>query len=353
MTKIRKYKKFLKSLVLIVVVCLSCSFILAACNLSLKKSGTTVKSEIQKGLDVEVEIKEGMNLTQVANLLEEKGVVDSALFFKIYAEDKGLETKLIPGKYNLKTGSEYKDVLELITSGPEIVTFKLAIPEGFMVRQISERIIQELPFIDSADLEEALKAESYSYDFLKDNGTTVTSLEGFLFPKTYEILPQYSAKNIVEMLLSQYQLETSSLDYKYASDNNLTPYDILKIASMIEKEAYIPDERPLISAVIHNRLKINMALGIDATLTYFLNKWDEPLTESDLKTDTPYNTRLYTGLPPTPICNPGLESIKAALNPADVDYLYYVVTDPVSHKHTFSKTLQEHNENINSTTTTK
>ncbi|MCL5073977.1 MAG: endolytic transglycosylase MltG, partial [Actinobacteria bacterium] len=180
-----------------------------------------------------------------------------------------------------------------------------------------------------------------------------TSLEGFLFPKTYEILPQYSAKNIVEMLLSQYQLETSSLDYKYASDNNLTPYDILKIASMIEKEAYIPDERPLISAVIHNRLKINMALGIDATLTYFLNKWDEPLTESDLKTDTPYNTRLYTGLPPTPICNPGLESIKAALNPADVDYLYYVVTDPVSHKHTFSKTLQEHNENINSTTTMK
>jgi UPF0755 protein len=109
----------------------------------------------------------------------------------------------------------------------------------------------------------------------------------------------------------------------------------------------------LISSVIHNRLKINMALGIDATLIYFLDKWDAPLTESDLKTDTPYNTRLYAGLPPTPICNPGLESIKAALNPAESDYLYYVITDAVSHKHSFSKTLAEHNENVNSTTTTK
>jgi len=353
MAKINKNKKFLKLLIPVIVGCLSCSIIFTACDLGLNKTSTTVKPEIQKGLDVEVEIKEGMNLTQIANLLEEKGVIDSALFFKVYAEDKGLETKLIPGKYNLKTGSEYEDVLELITAGPEIVTFKLVIPEGFMVKQISKRIIQELPFVDSTDLEEALKAESYGYDFLKDNGVSVTSLEGFLFPKTYEILPQYSAKNIVEMLLSQYQLETSNLDYKYASDNNLTPYDILKIASMIEREAYIPEERPLISSVIHNRLKINMALGIDATLTYFLDKWDEPLTDSDLKTDTPFNTRLYTGLPPTPICNPGLESIKAALNPADTDYFYFVVTDLVSHKHAFSKTLQEHNENVNSTTTTE
>ncbi|MCE5329611.1 endolytic transglycosylase MltG [bacterium] len=346
-------KKLLKLLIMIAAVFLFSSLVFTACNLNSDKSGATAESEIQKGLDVEVEIKEGMNLTQISNLLEEKGIIDSALFFKIYAEDQGLETKLIPGKYNLKTGSEYKDVLEVITSGPEIVTFKLIIPEGFMVKQISDRITQELPFIDSADLKDALKTEEYSYDFLKDKDVPVTSLEGFLFPKTYEILPQYSAGNIIEMLLSQYQFETSGLDYKYAADNNLTSYDILKIASMIEKEAYIPEERPLISAVIHNRLKINMALGIDATLTYFLDKWDEPLTESDLKTDTPFNTRIYTGLPPTPICNPGLESIKAALNPADADYLYYVVTDPVSHKHTFSKTLQEHNENTNSITTIK
>lgn len=348
-----KKKKLSKFLILVICVFLCACFVFFACNSKSEKNIKTAESEMQKGIDTEIEIKEGMNLTQISELLEEKQIVDSALFFKIYAKEQGLETKLIPGKYNLKTGSEYKEILDVITSGPEIVTFKLAIPEGFMVKQISERIIQELPFIDSADLENALKVEGYGYEFLKDKEIPVESLEGFLFPKTYEILPQYSAKNIVEMLLSQYQFETSSLDYKYAAGENLTPYDILKIASMIEKEAYIPEERTLISAVIYNRLKIDMALGIDATLTYFLDKWDEPLTESDLKTDTLFNTRIYAGLPPTPICNPGLESIKASLNPADVDYLYYVITDPVSHKHAFSKTLQEHNENINSTTTSK
>ena len=348
-TKINKScsKIIIPVFIIIPVLCI----FLALTGCSIISSSTTSKAVIEKGLDVEFQIEEGMNLTQISDLLEKKGIVDSGLFFKIYAEEKGAEKKMMPGKYNLKTGSEYADVLQVISAGPVIVTFKLLIPEGFMLNQITERIISDLPFITEADLQKAMGPSNYSYDFLNNNNVKVENLEGFLFPKTYEVLPQYNAQNVIEMFLSQYQLETSSLDYGFASKNNLTPYDILIIASMIEKEAYIPEERPLISAVIHNRLKINMALGIDATLIYFLNKWDTPLTESDLKTDTPYNTRLYTGLPPTPIGNPGLESIKAALNPAEVDYLYYVVTDPVNHKHSFSKTLKEHNENVNSTTT--
>jgi len=316
-------------------------------------TAATSKSLIEKGLDVEIQIQEGMSLTDIAGLLEEKGIVDSGLFFKVYAEEKGFEKKMMPGTYNLRTGSEYSEVLKAITTGPAVITFKLAIPEGFMVSQITERIQSELPFIKNTDLEIAISPANYSYDFLNDNNLKVESLEGFLFPKTYEVLAEYNAKNVIEMFLSQYQLETSNLDYGFAFENNLTAYDILKIASMIEKEAYIPEERTLISSVIHNRLKINMALGIDATLIYFLDKWDSPLTESDLNTDTPYNTRMYAGLLPTPIYNPGIESIKAALNPEETDYLYYVVTDPVNHKHSFSKTLEEHNENINSTTTVK
>ena len=351
--KIKINKNNSKKFILVfVILLLSCMFLtLSGCGII--SNTQTSKSVIEKGLDVEIQIKEGMNLTQISGLLEEKGIVDNGLYFKVYAEEKGFEKKMMPGTYNLKTGSEYDEVLQAITAGPMVVTFKLAIPEGFMVNQINERIVSELPFIIKADLEKAMNPSSYSYNFLNDGNSKVQSLEGFLFPKTYEVLAQYNAQNVIEMFLSQYQLETSSLDYEFASDNNLTAYDILKIASMIEREAYIPEERPLISSVIHNRLKINMALGIDATLTYFLNKWDTPLTESDLKTDTPYNTRLYSGLPPTPICNPGLESIKAALNPAETDYLYYVVTDTVNHKHSFSKTLEEHNENVNSTTTVK
>ena len=351
--KTRIYKNCIKKIipVLIIISFLCIFFALSACGIFSETA--TSKSVIKKGLDVEFKIEDGMNLTQISDLLEQKGIVDSGLFFKIYAEEKGAEKKMMPGIYNLKTGSEYGDVLQVITVGPVVVTFKLAIPEGFMLSQVTDRIISELPFLTETDIQKAIAPTNYSYDFLNDNNVKVENLEGFLFPKTYEVLPQYNAQNVVEMFLSQYQLETSSLDYGFAAENNLTPYDILIIASMIEKEAYLPEERPLISSVMHNRLKINMSLGIDATLIYFLDKWDSPLTESDLKTDTPYNTRLYTGLPPTPICNPGIESIKAALNPAQSDYLYYVVTDSVNHKHSFSKTLKGQNENINSTTTVK
>jgi UPF0755 protein len=311
-----------------------------------------VKSKVEKGLEVEVEIKEGMTLTQISELLEEKGIIDNALLFKLYVEGKGLEKKLLPGIYVLKTLSEYDVVLKSITSGPEIITFKLIIPEGFTIKQIEERIKSELPFIDKNELGKSFDVTNYNYDFLKVNQEYVPSLEGFLFPKTYEVLQDYTAKNVIEMLLYQYQFETSSLDYSKMLEEGKSQYDILKIASMIEREAYIPEERVLISAVIHNRLNLEMPLGIDATLSYFLDKWDEPLTESDLETDTPYNTRIYKGLPPTPICNPGIESIRAALEPANVDYLYYVVTDPISHKHSFASTLEEHNKNVSSTTTT-
>ena len=291
--------------------------------------------------EVEFEIKEGMSLKEVATLLEEKGVIDSAFLFRLFVEQKGMEKSLMPGNYKIRTKSSYEDVLNEITTGPPVVTYKFTIPEGFTVNQVIERIAGKIPFIEYKDLEEATDIKNYNYEFL--NGAP--TLEGFLFPKTYEITIDYTAKDVIEMLLAQYQLETGSLDYSFASEKGLSRYDILKIASLIEKEAYVPEERALISAVIHNRLDAGMPLGIDATLCYFLNKWDGELTESDLKTDTEYNTRLYAGLPPTPICNPGLASIEAALNPADVDYLYFVITDSEKHTHKFSTTLEEHEKN--------
>jgi len=151
------------------------------------------------------------------------------------------------------------------------------------------------------------------------------------------------------MMLAQYQFETESLDYSFAENKGLSHYDVLKIASLIEREAYVPEERALISAVIHNRLDINMKLDIDATLCYILDKWDEDLTNEDKEIDSPYNTYMYAGLPPTPICNPGLASIEAALNPADVDFLYYVVDDPVKHTHHFSIDYEEHTRVQNNT----
>lgn len=332
--------------VIIVIVILFAQLFGISCK-NFKKEILSTDTIIEKGVEKEVIIKEGMTLTQIAALLEENSIIDDALFFKLYVEEKKMETKLQPGSYKLLTLSDYGEVLDKISSGPVVVTYKLAIPEGFMLQQITDRIRQEIPFITVREFEEDMAPENYNYEFLKEDGIFVKSLEGFLFPKTYEILQNYTLKNIIEMMLSQYQFETSTLDYSNAQHKNLDYYDILIIASMIEREAYIPEERALISSVIYNRLKIDMPLGIDATLSYFLNKWDEPLTISDLETDSLYNTRLYSGLPPTPICNPGLECIKAALFPADTEYLYYVVTDQDKHSHSFSKTLEEHNKNIN------
>ncbi|MBE3092501.1 MAG: endolytic transglycosylase MltG [Chloroflexi bacterium] len=329
------------NLVIILLVIPLLLFYLVSCSLF---KGAE-KEEVTAGVEVEFEIKEGMTLKEIASLLEEKGIIDNAFLFRLFVEQRGKEKSLIPGIYTVETNSEYEKVLDRIVAGTPVVTYKFIIPEGYTVKQIIEMVAQEIPFIEYKDMEEAVDIGNYSYDYLKD----AESLEGFLFPKTYEITIDYSARDIIEMMLAQYQFETGSLDYSFSEDKGFTRYDILKIASMIEKEAYIAEERGLISAVIHNRLDINMALGIDATLCYFLDKWDGNLTETDLETDTEYNTRLYAGLPPTPICNPGLASIEAALNPADVDFLYYVVDDPVRHTHHFSIDYEEHTRVQNNT----
>lgn len=329
------------NLVIILLVIPLLSFYLVSCSLFRGEE----KEIVPAGVEVEFEIKEGTALKEIASLLEEKGIIDNAFLFRLFVEQRGKEKSLIPGIYTIETNSEYEKVLDKIAAGTPVVTYKFIIPEGYTVKQIIESVAQEIPFIEYKDLEEAVDIGNYSYDYLKD----AESLEGFLFPKTYEITIDYSARDIIEMMLAQYQFETGSLDYSFTEDKGFTRYDILKIASMIEREAYVPEERALISAVIHNRLDINMALGIDATLCYFLDKWDGNLTETDLEIDTEYNTRLYTGLPPTPICNPGLASIEAALNPADVDFLYYVVDDPVRHTHHFSIDYEEHTRVQNNT----
>jgi len=319
---------------IIILMAVTSLFFLFSCSLF----ETAEEDTVQPGIEIEFEIKEGMNLKDIASLMEEKNIINNALLFRLFVEQKEKEGSLMPGVYILKTGSEFEEVLDKITIGPPVVIYKFTIPEGYTKKQITEKVAEEIPFIGYEDIEHAVDISNYSYEYLND----APDLEGFLFPKTYEITIDYSAGNVIEMMLAQYQFETGSLDYSFAENKGLSDYDILKIASMIEREAYIPEERALISAVINNRLNISMKLDIDATLSYFLDKWEEDLTESDLQIDTGYNTRLYAGLPPTPICNPGLACIEAALNPAQgVEYLYFKVTDTEKHEHSFFNTYQE------------
>jgi UPF0755 protein len=174
-------------------------------------------------------------------------------------------------------------------------------------------------------------------------------LEGFLFPATYEFLPRTTTKQLVNKQLAAFRRNWGKIDLGYAKSKNLTPYDVLIIASMVEKETLAPEERPLVAAVIYNRLKAQMPLGIDATIRYGLNvPGTESLRQSHLANPTQYNTRLHAGLPPTPIANPGLASMQAAAHPRKVDYLFFArKPDKVHHFFTadedeFLQYLAEH-----------
>ncbi|MGE5689205.1 MAG: endolytic transglycosylase MltG [Pseudomonadota bacterium] len=169
--------------------------------------------------------------------------------------------------------------------------------------------------------------------------TTPRTLEGFLFPATYDFTAKTTTRQLVEKQLAAFRKAWKQVDMRYARTKNLTPYDVLIIASMVEKETIAPDERPLVAAVIYNRLKAGMPLGIDATIRYGLDvPGTEPLRQSHLNSDSPYNTRNRRGLPPTPIANPGLASMQAAAHPAEVKYLYFVrKPDKVHHFFTASE----------------
>lgn len=168
--------------------------------------------------------------------------------------------------------------------------------------------------------------------------TKPTSLEGFLFPATYDITAQTTAQQLVDLQVQAYKDNTASINYAYARSKNLTKYDVLILASIIEREVALPKERRIVAGVLYNRLKAGMRLDIDATVQFAIGSWKAELTASDLAIRSPYNTRLYAGLPPGPICNPGLDAIAAAARPARHSYLYYVARNDGSDGHYFATT---------------
>jgi len=234
------------------------------------------------------------------------------------------------------------------TGPPPLRRLEIIFPEGFSVRDMADRVaaVRQIA-IDKRGVTPRLTRRAY----LRAVGKAVApsgfrkdakrgSLEGFLFPALYEFTQATSAEELVADQLQAFEERFRGVDLRYAHSKNLTPYDVLIIASMIEKETAVPRERRLVAAVIYNRLHNRMPLGIDATIRYGLDiPGTESLTKEALRSDSPYNTRLRPGLPPTPIANPGLASLRAAANPArNVDYLYYVrKPDSLAHYFTASE----------------
>jgi UPF0755 protein len=284
---------------------------------------------------VAVVIPQGATARQIGDLLAEKGVVSSGFFFDLRARIGGERDSLKAGRFVLAEDMSYGSALERLSAAPEAPpTVTVTIPEGRSRRETA-------PLVKDAGLKGSyMKASASQPGFSPAQygapGTT-DSLEGFLFPATYELREnRASARELVGQQLAAFEQNFGEVDLRKARRKNLTPYDVLIIASMVEREAQVDKERPLIAAVIYNRLRDGMALGIDATTRYELGQWSRPLRVSELEADTPYNTRINPGLPPTPIGNPGLASMQAAANPARVDYLFYVVKPGTCGEHAFS-----------------
>jgi peptidoglycan lytic transglycosylase G len=292
---------------------------------------------------VSFEVADGSSGSQIVDGLHRRGVVRCGFVSTWLLRRSGLEGDFRAGTFELTTNMTPDDAFAVLTTPPEPVpTVRLTIPEGYRLTQIAERVQGDLG-IPPAQFLKALRREDWALPpYLPEEAD---SAEGFLFPKTYEFIEgEVTAKDVIHKLLDQFGAEAEALPWQNAEELGVTPYEVVIIASMIEEEAKLDEERPVIADVIYNRLAIPMTLGIDATLLYDDPTPDGQLSFSDLEFDSPYNTRINAGLPPTPISSPGLASLEAALEPADTAFLFYVLCGEDGH-HAFGETEQEHEQN--------
>lgn len=273
---------------------------------------------------VTITVEEGETLSSVADKLDEAGVIGSSAFFELQARVRGSATQLKPGEYRIAPGESGEEILAILSSEEnDVSTFALTLPEGLTLAQTAQAVERD-GGIPAAEFEAAAKRTDYGYAFLED--PAVKSTEGFLFPKSYEFERGTDAGGMVNRFLEQYLIETEGLDFPAAEERfNLTEYQLVTVASLIEKESANAEERPKIASVIYNRIRAGMPLQIDATVQYALGEPKENLSLADLEVQSPYNTYENRGLPPGPIASPSRESIAAALEPAETDYLYYVL----------------------------
>ena len=281
---------------------------------------------------VVVAIPKGSSVAEVGDLLDREGVVSSSTFFQMRVTLAGKRSELYPGRFVLAENMSYGAAIDALSTAPVKATTTLTIPEGYSRAQTA-------PLVEEAGLTGSYMDASVRSKYLDPaayGGAQAKNLEGFLFPDTFETKPNAPAADLVQLQLLDFKRRIKGVDMRYARSKNLTTYDVLTIASMVEREAQLDSERPLVAAVIYNRLREGIPLGIDATIRFATGNYTEPLTESELAVDSPYNTRLNSGLPPGPIDSPGLASIEAAAHPAKVDYLYYVVKPGTCGEHSFS-----------------
>jgi peptidoglycan lytic transglycosylase G len=316
--------------------------------------GSSHDGPVPAGEVVLIDVVPGETAATIGQRLKTAGVIDNANSFRLLARLTGAERQLEAGEYEFGPGTSVLDALSRIRAGLTSAR-NVTVPEGLRVEQVAA-LLDQRGVVPAKEFLTALKAyapSSLETADLLSSRPIGQSMEGFLFPATYSFSRRITATEAVEMMVKALTDRFTPQMRDDARRQGLSPFQVLTLASIVEREAIIPEDRPLIASVYLNRLKQELPLQADPTVQYAVAPatgvtaaalWKRDLTADDLKTDSPYNTYVKKGLPPGPIASPGLDSIRAVLHPADTTYLYFVARPNGSHA--FSTTFAEHEQNV-------
>ncbi|GAU76953.1 endolytic transglycosylase MltG [Fusibacter sp. 3D3] len=292
--------------------------------------------------EILVTVPKGASTTSIANLLLEHELIQNVNAFKSKAKTLELDGKMKAGDYMLSQAMSTEAIIKKIANGEVYEdNIKFTIPEGFETRQIVDKLVEE-GIVDRETFIKVLEEESFDYSFL-ENVDRSYHLEGYLFPDTYILKRGTGEKEIVEKMLNRFNEIFKQEYYDRAQALNMSVDEVVTLASIIERETKLADERSVVSSVFHNRIDQKMMLQSCATIQYVLKERKDRLTYDDLEIVSPFNTYQHTGLTPAPIASPGELAIIAALYPADTKYLYFVTTEKNDGSHYFNETLEGHN----------
>ena len=315
--------------------------ILAAIVLGVAINANNNKN-LATGENIIITVEPGMTNADIATLLQNKKMINSPVFFRLQSKFARMERSLQAGEYEIVSGMSNWEIIDLFSKG-QVRHKTLTIPEGFTIEQIAKKI-EESGLGSAEEFKKAAKDYApYSY-METSNNNVIFKAEGFAYPSTYYLSPGSAEKEILAIMVKEFDTQLTEDIRQKAKDKNMSIRDLVNLASLVEKEAVFPEERPVIAGVFLKRLQIQMPLQSDTTIQYILGVQKKEISIADTKIDSPYNTYLYAELPPGPIASPSISTINAVLDPKQTNYLYFVA-DLEGHHH-FTETYQDHLKEI-------
>lgn len=315
--------------------------ILAAIVLGVAINANNNKN-LATGENIIITVEPGMTNADIATLLQNKKMINSPVFFRLQSKFARMERSLQAGEYEIVSGMSNWEIIDLFSKG-QVRHKTLTIPEGYTIEQIAKKI-EESGLGSAEEFKKAAKDYApYSY-METSNNNVIFKAEGFAYPSTYYLSPGSAEKEILAIMVKEFDTQLSEDIRQKAKDKNMSIRDLVNLASLVEKEAVFPEERPVIAGVFLKRLQIQMPLQSDTTIQYILGVQKKEISIADTKIDSPYNTYLYAELPPGPIASPSISTINAVLDPKQTNYLYFVA-DLEGHHH-FTETYQDHLKEI-------